>query len=183
VATDKEGSLLADLTLSRTVIQNPTSRESTMTSSGTLVRSNPFDFTFLDYVSVAEGFSRVDFEFDREIRSEDRDIRVTFDTDGYISFSETDDGLVRLLMTVESGGHTVAIDVVDNGTFANGTVTYDGELMVTISDDHVVPTFTHPDGTLLAGPALDDMWELWNAYDFMLFFGDELLIPLSTLIP
>ncbi len=182
MATDKGGNLLADLTLSRTVVENPTSRESTMTSSGTLVRRNPFDFTFLDHVSIADGFSRIDFEFDRELRSEDRDIRVTFDTDGYISFSEADPGLVRLLMTVESDGHTVAIDVVDDGTFANGTVTYDGKLMVSISGDNVVPTFAHPDGTLLEGPVLDDMWELWNAYDFMLFFGDELLIPLSTLI-
>jgi hypothetical protein len=85
-------------------------------------------------------------------------------------------------MVIESAGHTVVVEVVDDGTFASGSVTYDGELMVQISGDNAIPDFTHPDGSFLDGGALEDMWELWYAYDLMLFFGDELIIPLSTLI-
>jgi len=183
LATDKGGKVLADMTMARTVVDDGVSRRSTLTSSGTLVKSNPFDFTFLDQVDVGAGFSRVDFEFDRELHSEDRGIRVSFETDGYLTYvGEGTDGVVNLLMVIEADGHSVVVDVVDDGTFVTGSVTYDGEAMVQISGDSVDPSFTHPDGTLLDGAALDDMWELWYAYDLMLFFGDELLMPLSTLI-
>ena len=182
-ATDKSDDVLADLQVERVVVEDATGRATTLTSSGTLVKSNVYDYTLRDHVAFSNDLANVEFEFERDVRSDARDLHVAMDSYGQISYTETGaTGTVTLSMLIESGGHSVGIDIVDDGVFANGSVTYDGQTVVLISGDNVDPTFQHPDGTLLEGHALDEMWELWFSYDYMLAFGDELILPLSTLM-
>jgi len=181
-ATDKSGDVLSDLTLARTVIDDGSNYSSTLTSSGALVKGSRFEFSMIDHVAFSNGFNRVDFQFDRDIQSQERDIHVTYETDGYITSSETDQGQVHLVMTLRSGGHTVVLDAVDDGVVVIGDVTYDGVAVVNISGDPFEPTFTRPDGSFLAEGELNDMWEFWHSFDLVLYFGDALVIPLSTLI-
>ena len=181
-ATDKGGDVLSDLTLARTVIDDGVDYSSTFTSSGMLVRGSRFDYSMIDHVAFSQGFTRVDFQFDRDVESEERDIHVTYETDGYITSNESDPGQVHLVMTVRGGGHHVVLDAVDTGVAVAGSVSYDGQPVVLISGDPFEPTFTNPDGSFLAEAELNKMWELWYSFDLMLYFGDALLIPLTTLI-
>jgi hypothetical protein len=177
-ARNRNGDVLANMTMARDRVENGSTSASTFTSSGDL---GPLTFSMRDHVAFSDGFTRADFAFERDLDSSEG-VSVVYSASGYVSSSESGQGHVRIVTTIESGGHTVTLDILDDGFDVSGTVTYDGQLAVTISGNAIDPTFSRPDSTPLDGGALDDMWHLWVTVDLALYFGDELLLPLSTLI-
>lgn len=175
-ARDTGGEVLFDATVRRHRTSGDDVSSSTLASAG---RLGMLDYTLRDHVAFSGGFARADFAFERDLRV-GADVHITYEASGHVSSGES--GRVRIVATVESAGRTVVVDTVDDGESVVGNVVYDGRLAVTVSGDSIDPTFAGPDGTPLAGGELEGMRQLWLALDLALHFGDELLIPLSSLM-
>jgi hypothetical protein len=82
-----------------------------------------------------------------------------------------------LTLTVAHGGNDVVLDVSVSAAGVDGTITYNGDLVITISGNPNSPTFTKWDGTAPTQAELDALRGLGQIVRSVTGWFDNLLIP------
>lgn len=125
------------------------------------------------------GETVVRFDSSNEISVPARGVHVSLEFDG--EGTETT-GSASLRLEIRNGGETVLLEVEAEDETLDGRLVRDGETVVLIGGTAEQPTFSRPDGTPVAGDALEPLEELLAGADEVFAFTDEVFAPLDPLI-
>jgi hypothetical protein len=151
--------------------------------------------TFIDYTASAavgtsatvsavgylsNGTSRVDFDLSvtatQAATSFDCQLESGVNSVGFqATIVATEGG--SLTLTVSDGDNDVVLDITVGVTGVNGTITYNGDLVVTISGSPDSPTFTKWDGTAPTQAELNGLRGLGQIVRSVMDWFENLLIP------
>ncbi|MGD8727711.1 MAG: hypothetical protein PVH40_08705 [Gemmatimonadales bacterium] len=85
--------------------------------------------------------------------------------------------LVTLELSVTHDGETVSMEVIGSDTSISGTVSYNGDVVVTISGTPAQPVFTDSAGNALTNQDLQALAALFGSIGIILDAFDNLLVP------
>jgi len=83
---------------------------------------------------------------------------------------------ISATLTLEGDGDTIILDVTITPSTVEGEITYNGDVVVTVSGDPETPEFTKPDGTALTQAEINALeafgsivGDLFDAFDDLLW--------------
>ena len=137
------------------------------------------DFVFSQAGSFTEGASTFDLTVDYDVAVPTRNVSLAMTGSAAFPVDGDEPGSADFIVSISDGENTAVLSVeYADGNF-DGTITYNGTVVIVFSGSEDSVTFSRPDGTELSEEEIRALEEIIEVADELFDFAEDILSPMQ----